>query len=307
MSDKYTFFENKILGEGLTSIVCEGICNETNEKVAVKIINKFNKIRNFERYISNEIKILKYLNCIPTQNIIKLLDVFENVQSYILIFEYSSINFNEIINNIPHSKILFYVKQLLDILILLKNNNIIHNDIKPANILISNDIIKLCDFGMAEFLEKNQNSIKGQVCGSPIYMDLQKLDGIHSYESDFWSFKLIYYQMVYRQHPFNDVKKKEDLKIKLEKTKKNLFETILFYVEDNPHTKILKLLFSNKIKSPNELLDYINTILLDNNYLINFDDKIFYEDEKIDNSNISMIHISRDIFDMDEIEEFILI
>lgn len=42
---KYTFFENKILGKGLTSIVYEAIENKTKEKVAAKIISKLNKIK----------------------------------------------------------------------------------------------------------------------------------------------------------------------------------------------------------------------------------------------------------------------
>jgi len=38
----------------------------------------------------------------------------------------------------------------------LMNKNIIHRDIKPDNILISNDIIKLADFGLSKIISIEQ-------------------------------------------------------------------------------------------------------------------------------------------------------
>lgn len=315
---KYTFFENKILGKGLTSIVCEGIENKTKEKVAVKIIsklNKLNKIKNFNNYISNEITVLNFLN--SYSNIIKLLDFEEDDNQYVLVFEYVPIKFEEIIHSISYNKIFYYVKQLLEILILLKNNNILHNDIKPANILINNDKIKLCDFGMAEFLEGNIDSIKSFVCGSPMYMDLSKINGIHSYETDFWCFKLIYYELLYGHHPFNDIKNTKDLKTKLENVSTDLYNNITFYSDDDVHTQFLKKLFSNEIKTPIELLELMNTVILDKNVIkVNLETNIIKSKEEfsfseIEESNFSLsaIKISNEIsiFNIDECNQFILI
>jgi len=286
MNNKYSFFENKILGKGLTSIVCEGIENKTKEIVAVKIIskvNKINKIKNFNKYITNEINILNFLNSNTNtnSNIIKLLDVEENDERYVLVFDYAPIKFEKIIHYIPYDKIFYYLIQLLEILILLKNNNILHNDIKPANILIKDDKIKLCDFGMAEFLEENVDSIDGIVCGSPMYMNLSKINGTHSYDTDFWCFKLIYYEMVYKQHPFNKIKNTKDLKIKLENLDKDLYKNISFYSDYDIHTKILKKLFANEIKTPLELLETINKMNLETNKMNLETNKINLETNKI--------------------------
>ena len=61
-NNKYRVYLSKVLGDGLTSIVYEGIITSTNEKVAIKIINKFNKIKNLDIYVKNEINILNLIS-----------------------------------------------------------------------------------------------------------------------------------------------------------------------------------------------------------------------------------------------------
>ena len=59
----------------------------------------------------------------------------------------------------------YIIKQTLNGLAYMHSKNIVHGDIKAANILInSNSIVKLCDFGASKILKgdnKNKASIKG--------------------------------------------------------------------------------------------------------------------------------------------------
>ncbi len=276
---KYKICLSKILGEGLTSIVYEGFITDTNEKVAIKIINKNNKIKNIDLYVKNEINILKLLS--TYDNFIKLIDSIEDDSKYYLIFEYVSEKFDKIVHSIESNKIFIYIKQLLYALIILKNFRILHNDIKPANILVKGDQIKLCDFGMAKYLDEDIDFLSGTICGSPMYMDYDKFNGIKSCKSDFWSFKLIYYEIVYGRHPFLGVKNKLELKTKLKDIGENFISQIKFYDDANIHTQLLKRLFSNYIISPESLLDEI--IKLDTPKLINLNIK--EEEEKDKNEN----------------------
>jgi fused-like protein len=62
-----------------------------------------------------------------------------------------------------------YSRQILDALCYLDQNRITHRDLKPQNILILNDVIKICDFGFARKLSASttfMNSLKG----TPLYI-----------------------------------------------------------------------------------------------------------------------------------------
>ena len=62
-----------------------------------------------------------------------------------------------------------YSKQLADGLKYLLDNNILHRDLKPQNILLTDDYnIKIADFGFARKVEKNM--LLNTLCGSPMYI-----------------------------------------------------------------------------------------------------------------------------------------
>ncbi len=255
--NKYKIFLSKKLGDGLTSFVYEGLDIITNEKVAIKVIDKNKYIK--KSLISNEIDILNLVK--NNNNFIKLIDNFEDSVNYYLVFEYADNIFNHIINNIPKEHIFYYLKQLLQGLIDMCKLNILHNDIKPSNILIfyddSNKLykLKISDFGMSEIHDINNDN--KTVCGSPMYMNLNKFNGIHDFSSDFWSLKIIYYQMVYNTHPFKNAKTHKDIKLKLLDINENKSNCMIFPYDYNPHTILLKKLFNDDIKTVEELLNEV--------------------------------------------------
>ncbi len=80
---------------------------------------------------------------------------------------------------------------------------IIHGDVKPANILITNEgQVKLGDFGIARFA--TQVSGSGTVLGTPAYLSPEQiLGGQQDTRSDLFSLGIILYQMTTGVRPFD--------------------------------------------------------------------------------------------------------
>ena len=55
----------------------------------------------------------------------------------------------------PEPKASFYIEQVCNAIEYIHSMNIIHRDIKPENILISNEVIKMADFGWSIHQKSN--------------------------------------------------------------------------------------------------------------------------------------------------------
>ena len=137
-----------ILGKGTFSKVKLGVNKKTNEKVAIKIIDKqftLNK-HNYER-IKREISILKNCN---HPNVIKVYDSKDDSNNFYFVMEYCKYGelFLHIVNNkrLNDKESSFYFFQLINGLNYLHVNEIVHRDLKPENLLISSgQILKIID------------------------------------------------------------------------------------------------------------------------------------------------------------------
>lgn len=85
--------------------------------------------------------------------------------------------------------------------------HVLHRDLKPDNVLISNDgTVKLTDFGLARSeLFRQQLTQTGSLVGSLAYMAPETIEGQRaSYASDIFSFGVIAYELLCNRHPFHD-------------------------------------------------------------------------------------------------------
>jgi serine/threonine protein kinase len=77
---------------------------------------------------------------------------------------------------------------------------ILHRDLRPANVLISESgIVKVADFGTSRFLEKSHATT---VIGSPPYMAPEQFQGRAVLASDIYSVGVILYQMLTGTLPY---------------------------------------------------------------------------------------------------------
>ena len=86
----------------------------------------------------------------------------------------------------------------------LKQEKIIHRDIKPKNILIHNGNVKISDFGVAKMINEH-NEVKEVVTfsGTIPFMSPQILrQNSYTYQTDMWSLGVTLYNMVFGKLPW---------------------------------------------------------------------------------------------------------
>lgn len=141
------------LGFGAYASVYEAFDRTLNRKVAVKVISHQTEVH----YDSVELEIACSEKLPEHANISSIIDSFETNSEFdsstVLIFELMEQDLHKYIRNtsfIPASEIKDLMCQLLQAVDHCHQNNLMHRDVKPANILLDEYLnLKLTDFGLA--------------------------------------------------------------------------------------------------------------------------------------------------------------
>jgi eukaryotic-like serine/threonine-protein kinase len=88
-------------------------------------------------------------------------------------------------------------EQVLDALAYVHDEKIVHRDVKPSNVMVCGNRVKLADFGIALLTESPRITASLQLIGSPPYMSPEQLEGkgVDS-RSDIYSAALVLYRML---------------------------------------------------------------------------------------------------------------
>lgn len=146
-------------GEGTFSEVLKAQCIKNGKYVAIKCMkNHFDSLEQVNNL--REIQALRRLS--PNQNIIKLLEVLYDQPTgrLALVFELMDMNVYEMIKGRRHyiaeEKVKNYMYQLIKAMDHMHSNGIFHRDVKPENILIMDDMLKVADFGSCRGIYSKQ-------------------------------------------------------------------------------------------------------------------------------------------------------
>ena len=179
--------------------------------VAIKSFNK--KKQNFPLHkILYEIKLLKKLR--GNKNIITFFEHFETEKHFCIVMENASGgNLLTAINKmtkLPENLAKNIFKQLIQTIKYIHNNNIVHRDIKPDNILLElNNTIKICDFGVSK--EIKQGKLINDACGTPAFIapEILKDEPYDPYKTDIWSCGVVLFAMITGFFPFRGINERE--------------------------------------------------------------------------------------------------
>lgn len=143
-----------MLGQGSYATVYLGKHIETNEQVAIKVIDKriFSNAYNVKN-IQSEIDIMKK---VCHENIVQLYDIYQTTNNMYIVTELCQdgdlFRLLQKMKKLPEAKAKSFLKDIMSGAKYLHKNGIIHRDLKPANILLKDGVCKLSDFGFAKSL-----------------------------------------------------------------------------------------------------------------------------------------------------------
>uniref|UniRef100_F7F3V4 non-specific serine/threonine protein kinase n=1 Tax=Callithrix jacchus TaxID=9483 RepID=F7F3V4_CALJA len=148
---------SKELGRGKFAVVRQCISKSTGQEYAAKFLKKRRRGQDCRAEILHEIAVLELAKSCP--RVINLHEVYENTSEIILILEYAAGGeiFNlclpELAEMVSENDVIRLIKQILEGVYYLHQNNIVHLDLKPQNILLSSIYplgdIKIVDFGIS--------------------------------------------------------------------------------------------------------------------------------------------------------------
>jgi serine/threonine protein kinase len=201
-----------LLGRGASGSVFRALNFLTGETVAIKSISLLSLAPSSLPDIMSEIDLLKNLN---HANIVKYKGFVQDKESLHIILEYCENGSLQTIlkkfGKFPESLVAVYITQVLEGLIYLHEQGVIHRDIKGANILTNKDgSVKLADFGVSSRTAAPNiaasNSNENEVVGSPYWMAPEVIEQSGaSTASDIWSVGCVVVELLEGKPPYGDL------------------------------------------------------------------------------------------------------
>jgi len=194
---KYRLISKK--GEGTFSEVLKAQSIKTGRYTAIKCMkNTFECIEQVNNL--REIQALRRLAGHP--NIIRLLEVLydEPTGRLALVFELMDMNLYELIRGRRHylseDKVKLYMYSLMKALDHMHRNGIFHRDVKPENLLLSEDTMKLADLGSCRGIYSRQpytEYISTRWYRAP---ECLLTDGFYSYKMDLFAAGCVWFEVM---------------------------------------------------------------------------------------------------------------
>lgn len=205
LNNRYEVLEK--IGNGGMATVYKAKCHVLNRYVAVKILkDEFTTDSEFIKKFNTEAQSAASL---AHPNIVQIYDVCNEENLYYIVMELiQGKTLKEIITEDGILSWKWSVNIAIQIASALETahkNNIIHRDIKPHNIIITEDgIAKVTDFGIAKAVSNSTITAFGTTIGSVHYFSPEHARGGYTdAKSDLYSLGIVMYEMLTGKVPFD--------------------------------------------------------------------------------------------------------
>lgn len=205
LNNRYKIIDT--IGRGGMAIVYKAIDLKLNREVAVKVLrDEYTENEQFIRKFDRESQAAAGLT---HPNIVSVYDVGVQDNIYYIIMEYvDGITLKQYLNQKGHLDSVEATQFVLEVSSALKcahDHKIIHRDIKPHNILLTQDLTpKVADFGIARAATSSTVTVTNQTMGSVHYISPEQArGGFVDERSDLYSLGIMYYELLTGQLPYD--------------------------------------------------------------------------------------------------------
>jgi serine/threonine protein kinase/beta-lactam-binding protein with PASTA domain len=205
LGNRYELIER--IGGGGMAIVYKARCMLLNRYVAVKILRE--EFINDEEFVKRFRVEAQAAASLSHPNIVSIFDVGQEEDIHYIVMEFiDGITLKDYINKrtrLDWEEAIQIALQICSAIEHAHKNNIIHRDIKPHNIMITQQgIAKVTDFGIARAVSSATITMVGSTIGSVHYFSPEQARGtITDEQSDLYSLGVTIYEMVTGKVPFN--------------------------------------------------------------------------------------------------------
>ena len=306
------------VGDGGMAFVYEAKDRLLNRTVAVKVLRP--EFVDDEEFLGKFKREAEAVASLSHPNIVNVYDVGEDGKVHYIVMEFiDGQNLKDIIKNegtLDEYTALEITKQIANALSAAHKKGIIHRDIKPHNILISNEgrIVKVADFGIAKAVSNSTMTNIGSIIGSVHYFSPEQAKGKYvTNNADLYSLGIVLYEMLIGKVPFrgdspiaialqhinDEIEFTQDEKVNIPQSVRTIIK------------KLTEKSSSDRYQSAEELIEDIEYIEknIDLDFIKEYDN---YATQKIDekefNKNINTSRIKEytdedDYYDEEEINE----
>lgn len=194
------------IGRGGMASVYRAIQESLGRVVAIKKIHPH--LIEEKHFVARFTQEARLASSLKHQNIVTVYDFGKEADTYYIVMEYlQGKDLEKFVSTyapLPVEISLIIIKQLCEGLSYAHHQGVVHRDIKPGNIIITDDgVVKLSDFGIARLKDSHKLTPTGSLIGTVFYIAPEQIKGEKvGPPADVFSTGVVLYELLTKQLPF---------------------------------------------------------------------------------------------------------